>query len=131
MNSNELKNYERFDGLVLEGSGLGHMPIIDSDEFTSENKKIYNILKSLCGKMPVVMSPQTIYGRINMNVYSPGRELLDIGVIGNLSDMTPEASFIKLGWLLSNYPKKVEELFCQNMRGEINPRIGGDEFDVF
>ena len=69
------------------------------------------------------MAPQTIYGRINMNVYAPGRELQELGVIGNLSDMTPEAAFIKMAWLLSNYSHdEAKKLFSQNLKGEITKR---------
>jgi len=126
----ELKKYEKFEGLVLEGTGLGHMPIEKTDSITSENKKILDSLKKLAKKMPVVMSSQTIFGRINMNVYSPGRELQEIGVLGNFSDMTAETTFIKLGWLLSNYPKKIKEMFCEDLRGEISKR-SSEEFELF
>jgi len=57
-----------------------------------------------------------------MNVYSPGRTLIDIGVLGNLLDMTPEVAFVKLGWLLSNYPKDVSVMYGQNLRGEVSSR---------
>ena len=127
MFADQLKVFEKYNGLVLIGTGLGHMPLTEIDEFTKENKKIFDQIKKLAGKMPVVMSPQTIFGRIDMNVYSPGRTLLDIGVIGNLSDMTPETSYIKLAWLISNYPKKIKEMFMENLRGEFNERIG-EEF---
>ncbi len=59
-----------------------------------------------------------------MNIYSPGRKLLDIGMLGNYLDMTPETAFIKLAWLLSNYPKnKVRELYSTNLVGEISKRL--------
>jgi len=62
-----------------------------------------------------------------MNVYSPGRELLKIGVLGNQNDMLPEVAYVKLAWLLSNHKKEVRELIGENLRGEINSRIK-DEF---
>ena len=56
-----------------------------------------------------------------MNVYSPGRRLLSVDVEGNGLNMTPETAYIKLAWLLSNYPStKVKELFSENLRGEIS-----------
>ena len=116
----ELKIYEKFDGLIIEGTGLGHMPMLAFDELSKENEKIYLELKKLCKKIPVVMTSQCIFGRINMNVYKPGRLLQDIGVIGNNLDMLPEVAFIKLAWLLSNYPNKVRDMMPQNLRGEIN-----------
>lgn len=119
MYASELKMYSSYDGLLLEGTGLGHMPI-GSDK---ENEKILGELKKLCKKMPVVMSVQTISGRVDMHVYSPGRTLLDLGVLGNYSDMHPETAYIKLAWLVSNYPKEVKELFGKNLRGELRTRV--------
>ncbi|MGV8171484.1 MAG: Glu-tRNA(Gln) amidotransferase subunit GatD [Candidatus Woesearchaeota archaeon] len=116
----ELEHYNNgFDGLILEGTGLGHFPITKDDEYTTEHENILHTLKGLCKKIPVVMSVQTIYGTVNMNVYSPGREMIAMGVIGNYSSLTPESSFIKLAWLLSQKldPK---EYFMKDLRGEFS-----------
>lgn len=120
-----LLNYKGYDGLIIEGTGLGHAPIIESDELTKEHTNILNAIKELIDNDTVVaMATQTIYGEVNLNVYSPGRKLLDIHVIGNYTDMTPETAFIKLAWLLSNYPKhKVRELYSHNLVGEISKRL--------
>jgi len=126
MYEEEFKLYSKFDGLVVEGTGLGHLPMNEVDKLTGEHKKIFSQVKKLGKNVPVVMSTQTIYGRVNMNVYSTGRELQEIGVIGNYSDMTPETTFIKLAWLLSNYPKKVKEMIHENIRGEINDRLNSE-----
>ncbi|MBI4918532.1 Glu-tRNA(Gln) amidotransferase subunit GatD [archaeon] len=119
----EFKAFEKFDGLVIEGTGLGHAPINEIDKLTKEHEKIFEVIKKLSKNMPVVMTTQTIYGIVDMNVYTPGRRLLEIGVLGNYCDMTPETAFIKLAWLLSNHPKQVKELFGQNLRGEISENI--------
>ena len=38
--------------------------------------------------------------------------------------MLPEVAFIKLAWLLSNYPKaQVKELISKNLAGEINEKL--------
>lgn len=122
MYAEELETYVGFDGLVLELFGIGHMPTMKVDEFTGENEQILKTIKSLAEKMPVVVSPQTIFGRIDMNVYTPGKQLLEAGVIGNYTDMHPETAFIKLAWLLSNHKDNVKELFSKNLRGEISAR---------
>ena len=123
MLAKEISNYKNFNALILEGTGLGHFPVNKIDKFTNENQKIYSEIKKLAKKMPVIMTSQTIYGRVNMNVYSTGRLLQEAGVIGNYSDMLTETAFIKLAWLLSNYPKnKAKELFHENLRGEISRR---------
>jgi len=122
MFASELDPYFKFNGLVLEGTGLGNMPFSVIDEHTKEHKRIKVKIKELANKIPVVMSSQTIFGRLQMNVYAKGRELQEAGVIGNYSDMTPETTFIKLAWLLSNYPKEVKELLLKDFRGEISKR---------
>jgi glutamyl-tRNA(Gln) amidotransferase subunit D len=118
MHASELECFKDFDGLILEGTGLGHMPITEMDEFTKENSKIRSALSMLCKKMPVVMALQTIYGKVNMNVYSPGRDLIDMGVIGSGSALSIETAYIKLAWLLS---QKLDPkiYFMQDLRGEM------------
>ncbi|MDD5086828.1 MAG: Glu-tRNA(Gln) amidotransferase subunit GatD, partial [Candidatus Nanoarchaeia archaeon] len=130
MFADEFLAYKNFDGLVVEGTGLGHLPNEEIDEHTKENKKIFDSLKKMIKEgLIVVMSSQAIYGRIQMNVYTPLRELQDIGVLGHLSDMTPETSFIKLAWLLSNYNKdEVKQLITKNLKGEISERIQDKTF---
>ena len=126
MYAEELKGYEKMDGLVLEGTGLGHLPVLEYDKYTKENSKILKEIVKLAKKIPVVMTSQTVYGRIDMNVYSAGREILKAGVLGNYNDMITETAFVKLAWLLSN-KMNVEENISKNLRGEINKRIEGKE----
>jgi glutamyl-tRNA(Gln) amidotransferase subunit D len=129
MYPSEINAYKSFDGLIIEGTGLGHAPISVIDDITKEHKKILEAIKKLSSKTVVVMAPQTIYGQLQMNVYSPGRDIQEAGVIGNYCDMTPETAFIKLAWLLSNYPKeKVKEMLHKDIRGEISKKISSDEF---
>jgi len=117
----ELDCYDKYDGLVLEGTGLGHMPI----ESHKENEKILQKLTKLAKKIPILMSTQCIFGRVNLNVYSPGRELQNIGIQGNYSDMHPELAYIKLSWLLSNFDQNdVKKLLMEELRDEFNNRTG-------
>lgn len=108
---------KKFDGLILEGTGLGHMPISVMDDETKEHEKIKKSIEELCKKMPIVMTTQAISGIVNMNVYSPGRELQEIGVIGNQSTLSPETALIKLAWLISQGLDPKEE-FMKDFRGE-------------
>jgi L-asparaginase/Glu-tRNA(Gln) amidotransferase subunit D len=49
--------------------------------------------------------------------------MLQIGILGNNCDMTTETAFIKLAWLLSNFPKnEAKEKMEKNLRGEISER---------
>ncbi|MGM5484741.1 MAG: Glu-tRNA(Gln) amidotransferase subunit GatD [Nanobdellota archaeon] len=121
MYAEELSPYKEFDGLVIEGTGLGQMPNDKVDELTGESEKIIKEIEEM--DIPVVMTSQCINGRINMNVYSEGRRNLQAGILGDHTDMTPETAFIKLAWLLSNFDKETaKDLYGKNLRGEITER---------
>lgn len=119
MMASQLACFKGYKGLIVEGTGLGHMPIVDSDEHTKENAKIRTTLKDIIDSgCIVVMTSQCIYGRVNMNVYSAGREAMEIGVIGG-EDMLTETAYMKLAWLLKNYPEQAAEKMVENLKGEI------------
>ena len=117
--------YKGWDGLLVEGFGIaGNIPINEIDKPTAEHKKIADAIKKLTSSGTVIAAAtQTIAGRINMNVYSTGRMMQELGIIGHLADMTAETGFIKLAWLLSNFSKdKIKELYEKNLVGEISER---------
>lgn len=120
---------KKYRGLVLEGTGLGHAPISMTDRHTKKNLMFFKSLEKAIKKGAVVcMSSQAVYGRVDMNVYSPGRDLLKIGVIP-CGDMLPETAFIKLAWLLGNFPKeKAKKMMGKNICGELSERTEIGEF---
>jgi glutamyl-tRNA(Gln) amidotransferase subunit D len=90
---------------------LGHAP-----------EKLYEAVKRANEQdIVLVMTSQCISGRIDMNVYSTGRELLAMGVVPG-EDMLPETALVKLMWLLGKgeTPDKVRELLKENIAGEIS-----------
>ncbi|MDI9619802.1 MAG: Glu-tRNA(Gln) amidotransferase subunit GatD [Candidatus Nezhaarchaeota archaeon] len=102
-----------FKGVVIEGTGLGHAP---SYVFQSVKKLVDNGLV-------VAMASQCLWGRVNMNVYRTGVELLRIGVIP-CEDMIPETALVKLMWCLANSKDtdEAKRLMLTNIAGEIKPR---------
>ncbi|MCX8179660.1 MAG: Glu-tRNA(Gln) amidotransferase subunit GatD [Candidatus Aenigmarchaeota archaeon] len=114
---------EGYKGLVIEGYGLGQIPVNEIDEFTYHNKKNLEILKKLVDKGCLIIAcSQTIFGRVNLNVYSTGRDMQSIGIIGG-EDMHPEVAFVKLRWLLGNFDiEEARNLVTKNLRGEITER---------
>ena len=122
--------YKDYDGLVIEATGLACLPISQIDNMTKESDNIKKAIKKIIDSGCIVVNaPQTIFGRLNMNVYEDQRNAQAIGVLGNMNDMTPVTTFIKLAWLLSNYPKnKVKELITKNLVGEMNNRLTDDMF---
>ena len=73
------------------------------------------------------MCSNCVFGRVNMNVYSKGKDLQEIGVISG-EDMLSDVAFVKLAWLLANEKKDVKKLIGHNLRGEINKRIKLDHY---
>lgn len=121
MFAEEFKPYHNYDGLILEGTGLGHFPILKYDNLTKEHESILEEIHKLSRQIPVVMTVQTIFGVVNMDIYAPGRKQIQAGVLGTQLDMPPETAFIKLAWLLSNYDQKeTREMISKNLRGEIS-----------
>ena len=108
-----------YKGLVIEGTGLGHVPnnLIDSFKRAQEEN------------IPIIMTSQCLYGRVNMNVYSTGRNILDSGVISGL-DMTPETAYVKLCWALgqSDDYNNVKEIMQTNVAGEFSPKSSIKDF---
>jgi glutamyl-tRNA(Gln) amidotransferase subunit D len=119
----EFYEKEKYKGLIIEGTGLGHTPIGKNDSFVKAIKKL---IDSGC---IVGMTSQCINGRVHPKVYTNLRKLSDIGVI-YCEDMLPETAFVKLSWLLGNYSKKeAEELLPKNLRGEITEFSRTDTYD--
>ncbi|MDD5148183.1 MAG: Glu-tRNA(Gln) amidotransferase subunit GatD [Candidatus ainarchaeum sp.] len=120
----EFFSKQKFKGLVIEGTGLGHTPGHMPDEITKKaHKGIFPAIKAMAKKGIVVMTSQCLFGRVKMHVYDKAMDLVELGVIPG-EDMLPETAFVKLAWLLGNYKdrEKVKELIGKNLRGEINER---------
>jgi len=80
---------QRYKGIVLEGTGLGHV----SAEW------IPGVARAIKQGIPVVMTSQCLYGTICDRVYDTGRDLLRAGIIEG-EDMLPETALVKLMWVL-------------------------------
>lgn len=118
----QFRFFKDYKGLVIEGTGLGQAPVGVPNEYCKIHRENLKAIKELVeAGCVVVMASQCIFGRVHMHVYSNAIDLLNIGVIP-AEDMLSETAFIKLSWLLANYPKDVKKLIRKNLRGEINPR---------
>jgi glutamyl-tRNA(Gln) amidotransferase subunit D len=109
---------EGYKGIILEGTGLGH---VSKYCFSAIRKAIEN-------DVIVAMTSQCIWGRLGMNVYDQGRDLLAIGVVP-LEDMLPETALVKLMWILGQTKDIAEakSLLTTNVANEISPRTQAEE----
>ncbi len=119
-----VKYYPGFDGklidnlinsgykaIIFEGTGLGHI-----------GKSMYDYVKSAKAKgLFMGMTSQCIDGRINMNVYESGRDLLEFGITP-LSNMIPETALVKAMWALGNCKdiKEMKDLMLENIASEFS-----------
>jgi glutamyl-tRNA(Gln) amidotransferase subunit D len=102
-----------YRGIVLEGTGLGHV-----------GDYLFSAIRNAIGKGVVVcMTSQCLWGRLNMNVYDQGRDLLAMGVL-SLDDMLPETAYVKLRWALGQTAKTEEakKLLKENIANEYSSR---------
>jgi glutamyl-tRNA(Gln) amidotransferase subunit D len=102
-----------FKGLVIEGTGLGH---VGRDCFEPIRKAVeHDVL--------VAVTSQCIWGRVNMNVYDSGRDLLNLGAIP-LEDILPETALVKLMWVQgqTHNLEEAKRLLIANIAGEFSPR---------
>lgn len=120
-----IKSLSNYDGIVIAVSGLGHVPTgSHGDKFA---KSLIPTIKSFIDSgLPIVVAPQTIYGRLNLNVYDAGRMLKETGVIGHGCDWLPEVALVKLMFVLGHTKNmnKIREMMLTNYAGEIGERRG-------
>ncbi len=115
-----------YRGFVIEGTGLGHVPTCAEKSWFPQIKKLTK------DGIPVVITTQTIYGRVNTNVYTNLRILFNEAKAIPGEDMTSETAYIKLGWVLG-HTKDAEEarkMMLTSIAGEITKRSEIDNFLV-
>ncbi len=107
-----------FKGILLEGSGLGHVSKYCFDAI--QRAKDNGVL--------VALASQCIWGRVNMHVYDTGRDLLTLGVVP-CEDMFPETALVKLMWSLGQTSdvEEAKRLLMTNIAGEFSPRTISNE----
>ncbi len=100
-------------GLILEGTGLGHV-----GEYLFPK-----IRKAIEQGLIIGMTSQCIWGRVNMNVYDTGIDLQRMGVIP-LKDMLPETALVKMMWVFSQTTvlEEAKKLLLLNIAGEFSDR---------
>ena len=115
---------KKYKGLILETSGLGHVPTKGKNSWMKKLKEIQKKGIVVCAVS------QCINGRVDPFVYSNARELFESGVI-YLEDMLSETALVKLGWVFghSDWAKSkevVKEKMLHNFAGELNNRMEED-----
>jgi glutamyl-tRNA(Gln) amidotransferase subunit D len=111
-----------FKGILLEGSGLGHVSSVCFDA----------IRNAVSNGVVVAIASQCIWGRVNLNIYDTGRNMQSLGVVP-LEDMFPETGLVKLMWVLgqTSDPEEAKQLLKTNIAGEFTLRTFPQEKIVY
>lgn len=115
-----------YRGVIIEGTGLGHVPTLTLDEDRSWLPKIERAVQE---GLVVCITSQCINGRTDPYVYRNGRILLKVGAL-YLQDMLTEVAYVKLGWLLGHDfdTQSVKAMMLHNFAGELRMREIYDTF---
>jgi glutamyl-tRNA(Gln) amidotransferase subunit D len=108
-----LDAFSGYRGLVLAGTGLGHVS-------TAWIPALRTLAKDGC---MLAMTSQCLNGRVCDRVYDTGRDLIAAGVI-EAENMLPETALVKMMWVLGNEddPDKAAGMMKEDLKGEIEGR---------
>lgn len=108
-----LDSFSGYRGLVLAGTGLGHVS-------TSWIPGLHALVRDGC---MVAITSQCLNGRICDRVYDTGRDLISAGVI-ETENMLPETALVKMMWVLGHEdnPDAARKMMQKNLKGEIAGR---------
>ena len=127
MNPDVLDYYreKKYKGVVIAATGLGNVSTMNPKFLLT--KKIKELTDN---GIPVIITSQTLYGRVHPFVYSPLRKLsIELNCIF-AEDMLPETAYVKLGWVLAQAHdiEEVKEMMLRNYAGEISERTDEKAF---
>ncbi len=102
-----------FRGIILEGTGLGHVA----------SNWIPTLRKAIEMGVFIGMTSQCRFGRVNMYVYDNGRDIKRVGVTP-LEDMLSETALVKLMWVLARTREleDVRRMMLTPIAGELGYR---------
>ena len=124
-----------YRGLIIEGTALGHVPTgsggLDKD-FPKDKNWLPFLEKAHKKGIILIMTSQSMFGRVNGRVYANLRYIAGAGVeYLDSHDMLPEVAYIKLGVALSRFKKREDiiKYMEASIAGEVSDKENPDMFD--
>ncbi|MFH1258009.1 MAG: Glu-tRNA(Gln) amidotransferase subunit GatD [Candidatus Micrarchaeota archaeon] len=122
-------------GVILEATGLGHLPTgqggTDPGVFDKKFSWLPSVKNATEKGVFIGIASQCLNGRVSPSVYRNLRLVHDAGGV-HLEDMLPEVAYVKLGWVLAHSKtlEETEKMMLTNLRGEINRRLSEEDFSI-
>jgi len=109
---------KKFKGIVIEGTGLGHVPTA-----IEKHSLIPKMKEATKAGIPVCITSQCIFGRVHEFVYANLRKEYEAGAIF-CGDMLPEVAYVKLMHVLAHSRdlEEIKKMMLTNIAGELNER---------
>jgi glutamyl-tRNA(Gln) amidotransferase subunit D len=109
----EIQALSIYDGVVIEGTGLGHLAVSEFDEISKKNLENLNAIKELSKTTKIIIGTQCGEGVVNLNVYSSGRRLKEANIFyeDEYRALCSESLFAKLVVCLSQEEMVFEEFW--------------------
>ena len=106
-----------YRGFVIEATGLGHVATLGQESLLPK------IEQATLKGIPVAITSQCLFGRVNPSVYRNLREVAKRGAI-YCEDILPEVAYVKLMWILGHTTntEEIKRMMLTNVAGEINSR---------
>ncbi len=120
-----LSQPENVDALIIHGTGLGHLPL-DVIEAEGMNGDIARKLASYKeAEVPVFVVQQCIRGPINLDVYSKGRMMQELGVGPARTTMAPDTAIVKVAYILGHkeFTGDLHAAYQENLAGEMTQAL--------
>ncbi|MDE1798076.1 MAG: Glu-tRNA(Gln) amidotransferase subunit GatD, partial [Candidatus Micrarchaeota archaeon] len=126
-----VEKWADYDGVVLASTGLHGVPV-DANRPDSKTSVLPALRELSESGVLLALAPQAMGGRVNMEIYSTGRLLQEVGVLGHLCDWLPETAYAKMCWALgqTSDKKKAAELLLQPRARDITERSLIDESET-
>ena len=117
------------DALIIHGTGLGHLPLDEIEEEGMNGDIARKLAAFKEAEVPVFVVQQCVRGPINLDVYSKGRMMQDLGVGPARTTMAPDTAMVKVAYILGHedLTNDPHTAYQENLAGEMTEALQAPE----
>ena len=111
----EIETLSFYDAVIIEGTGIGNMPLSQFDDISKINVENLDAVKKLITTTKVITGVQSVEGITDMNIYSSGRRLKEAGALGQKMRLITETLFSRTAYCLSQKELPFEDMWDKKL----------------